>query len=57
LSDPTTDPLPAATTQAAAGAWSAFVPTAAAGTPPADSAARDARQGDRDGRAPKQTIK
>jgi alanyl-tRNA synthetase/REP element-mobilizing transposase RayT len=31
---------------------SAVVPTAPAGVPPAESAARDARQGDRDGRAP-----
>jgi alanyl-tRNA synthetase len=31
---------------------SAVVSTAAAGVPPADSAVRDARQGDRDGRAP-----
>src|SRR5580658_433764 len=52
LSDPTTEPLPAATAKAAAGAWSAVVSTASAGVPPADSAARDARQCDRDGRAP-----
>jgi hypothetical protein len=45
LSDPTTKPLPAATTKSAAGAWNA------------DSAARDARQGDRDGRAPRKTKK
>jgi alanine--tRNA ligase len=31
---------------------SAVVPTASAGVPPEESAARDARQGDRDGRAP-----
>jgi hypothetical protein len=55
LSDPTTEPLPAATAKTASGAWSAVGSTASAGVTPAHSAARDARQGDRDGRAPLQT--
>ena len=57
LSDPTTEPLPAATAKTAAGAWSAVVSTASAGVTPADSAARDAQQGDRDGRAPQHHVK